>query len=58
MEANPGAHSSIENSSVGLNETFLNSKRMNNTTFGDASILKNLDNSLFSDIGTARSFNS
>lgn len=39
LEVNPGANSSIENTSAGLNETFLNSKRMNNTTYGDASLL-------------------
>lgn len=39
LEVNAGANSSIENTSAGLNETFLNSKRMNNTTFGDASII-------------------
>lgn len=58
LEVNQGANSSIENTSAGLNETFLNSKRLNNTTYGDASLLQNLDNSLFSDIGTARSLNS
>ena len=38
LEVNQGQNSSIENTSAGLNETFLNSKRLNNTTFGDASI--------------------
>jgi hypothetical protein len=56
IEANH-ANTSIENTSMGLNETFLNSKRLNQTTFGEASQLQNLDNSLFSDLGTGRSLN-
>ena len=58
LEVNPGANSSVENTSAGLNDTFLNSKRLNHTTYGDASLLQNLDNSLFSDLGTGRSLHS
>ena len=58
LEVNQGANTSVENTSLGLNDTFLNSKRLNQTTYGDASLLQNLDNSLFSDIGTGRSLNS